>query len=143
MPLSEEEIELLRDSMLLLQEHKQLATSVFYENLFEIDPGLRPLFDDDLAEQSNKALFAFGAVVAQIHDLELCREMTRELAHRHVEYGVVPEHYPKVGEAVIATVAMVMEEAMTPQIETAWRNAYAAVASAMIETAYGEKVLSS
>lgn len=140
MPLSEEEIELLRDSMLLLQEHKQLATSVFYENLFEIDPGLRPLFDDDLAEQSNKALFAFGAVVAQIHDLELCREMTRELAHRHVEYGVVPEHYPKVGEAVIATVAMVMEDAMTPQIETAWRNAYAAVASAMIETAYGEKV---
>ncbi len=138
--LSDDEIELLRDSLFALQEQKQLAASVFYENLFEIDPSLRPMFEEDLTEQSNKALFAFGAVVAQIHDLDVCREMTRGLAKRHVGYGVLPEHYPKVGDAVIATVTMVMEDAMTPEIEAAWRKAYAAVAGAMIETAYVETV---
>ncbi len=136
MSLSEEEIELLHDSLLVMQEKKELAASVFYENLFEIDPSLRPMFGQDLTEQSNKALFAFGAVVAQIHDLDLCRDMTRGLAKRHVNYGVLPEHYPKVGDAVIATVVMVLEDAMTPQIEAAWRKAYSAVAGAMIETAY-------
>lgn len=138
MALSEEEIELLRDSLVYLQEHKQLATSVFYENLFEIDPSLRPMFDEDLVEQSNKALFAFGAVVAQIHDLDVCREMTRGLAARHVTYGVIPEHYPKVGAAVLATVVMVMGDAMTPQIGSAWQKAYDQIAAAMIETAYAE-----
>jgi len=138
MALSEDEIELLRDTLVYLQERKDLATSVFYENLFEIDPSLRPMFDDDLTEQSNKALFAFGAVVAQIHDVETCREMTRGLANRHVGYGVIPEHYPKVGAAVIATVSMVMGDAMTPHIASAWQKAYDQIAGAMIETAYAE-----
>ncbi len=136
MALSEDEIDLLRDSLVYLQERKQLATSVFYENLFEIDPSLRPMFDDDLAEQSNKALFAFGAVVAQIHNIDTCREMTRGLAARHVEYGVIPEHYPKVGAAVLATVSMVMGDAMTSEIATAWQKAYDQIAASMIETAY-------
>lgn len=138
MALSDDEIDSLQESLVYLQERKHLAASLFYENLFAIDPSLRPLFDDDLTEQSNKALFAFGAVVAQIHDIDLCREMTSGLARRHVGYGVTPEHYPKVGKAVILTVSMVMEEAMTPQIETAWQKAYDAVSSAMIETAYAE-----
>lgn len=136
MSLSDDEIDLLHDTLLILQERKELATSVFYENLFEIDPNLRPMFGEDLSEQSNKALFAFGAVVAQIHDLDVCREMTRGLATRHVGYGVLPEHYPKVGEAVILTVSRVMEDAMTSEIESAWQKAYDAIANAMIETAY-------
>jgi nitric oxide dioxygenase len=136
MSLSDDDIELLRDSLLIMQEKKELATSVFYENLFEIDPSLRLMFGEDLTEQSNKALFAFGAVVAQIHDLDACREMTRGLAARHVGYGVLREHYPKVGEAVVSTVTMVMDDAMTAEIENAWRKAYDAIANAMIETAY-------
>lgn len=138
MSLSDEDIELLRDSLLIMQEQKEFAASVFYENLFELDPTLRRMFDDDLAEQSSKAMFAFGAVVAQIHDIDACREMTRGLAIRHVEYGVLPEHYPTVGEAVVTTVAMVLQEAMTPEIEAAWQKAYAAVADAMIQTAYAQ-----
>lgn len=135
--LSEDEIDTLRDSLSYLQEHKELATSVFYENLFQIDPSLRPMFDEDLTEQSNKALFAFGAIVAQIHDLEICREMTRDLALRHVNYGVLPAHYASVGGAVLRTVEMVMGDAMTEEIAVSWQKAYNAVAAAMIETAYG------
>lgn len=37
MALEETEIELLRESLVYLQERKVLAASVFYENLFEID----------------------------------------------------------------------------------------------------------
>lgn len=135
--LSEDEIELLRDTLFYLQERKDLAASVFYENLFQIDPSLRPMFGEELTEQSNKALFAFGAIVAQIHDIDVCREMTRELAVRHVAYGVLPEHYASVGGAVIKTVEMVMDDAMTDEIARCWQNAYDAVAAVMIATAYG------
>lgn len=137
--LSDDEIDILRESLVVLQENKELGTSVFYENLFEVDPSLRPMFDEDLTEQSNKALFAFGAIVAQIPDLEVCREMTRELAVRHVAYGVLPEHYVSVGAAVIKTVEMVMGVAMSSEIAVSWQKAYDAVAAVMIETAYGAK----
>ncbi len=135
--LSEDEIDILGDSLSYLQGHKDLAACVFYENLFEINPSLRPMFDEDLTEQSNKALFAFGAIVAQIHDLDICREMTKELAVRHVSYGVLPEHYASVGGAVLRTVEMVMGDAMSDEIAVSWRKAYDSVAAAMIETAYG------
>lgn len=135
--LSEEEIDILRDSLIYLQDRKEFATSIFYENLFDVAPNLRPMFGEELTEQSNKALFAFGAIVAQIHDLDICRDLTRELAIRHVAYGVQPEHYASVGAAVIRTVEMVMGDAMTDDIATSWQKAYDAVAAAMIETAYG------
>lgn len=136
MALTEDEIEILRESLHQLQEHRQLAASVFYENLFVLDPSLRPMFDEDLTEQSNKALFAFGAVVAQIHDIEACRDMTKDLALRHLKYGVTPDHYALVGQAVLMTVSTVMGPAMTRDIEKAWQHAYDQVASAMIESAY-------
>jgi hemoglobin-like flavoprotein len=122
--LSDDEIDTLRDSLTYLQDRKELAASVFYENLFQIDPKLRIMFDEDLTEQSSKALFAFGAIVAQIHDLDVCREMTRDLAVRHVSYGVLPEHYASVGAAVIKTVEMVMDDAMTDEIAVSWQKAY-------------------
>ena len=138
MSMTDAEIDLLRETLGQLQRNKRLATEVFYENLFEIDPSLRALFDDDLPATADKVLFAFGAVVAQIHDLDLCRELSRDLANRHVSYGVKAEHYATVGKAVLVTVGMAMGERMSPEIEAVWRKAYAAVADVMIETAYGK-----
>jgi nitric oxide dioxygenase len=63
--------------------------------------------------------------------------MTADLALRHVAYGVKAADYASLGEAVMSTLAEVLDEAFTPDMEEAWRQAYAAIAAVMIETAYG------
>jgi hemoglobin-like flavoprotein len=137
MSLSEDQIDLLRGSLRVMQARKALLADIFYERLFEIDPGVRPLFSDDILTQTEKVIFAFGAVVAQIHDVEACREMTRELALRHVAYGVQPAHYGSVRRAVLRTLEEVFAEDFTPELAAAWGLAYDRIADAMVASAYG------
>ena len=142
MALSEDQIDLLRESLRVMHQRRDLVADIFYERLFEIDPGLRPLFVEDIETQTEKVLFAFGAVVAQIHDLDVCREMTDELARRHVDYGVRPTDYASVGAAVMQTLSEVFEDGFTPELSAAWREAYDCIADAMIQAAYGPEAQS-
>jgi hemoglobin-like flavoprotein len=135
--LSEDQIDLLRDSLRVMQARKQLLADIFYERLFEIDPSVRPLFSDDILAQTDKVIFAFGAVMAQIHDVDACREMTCELALRHVDYGVQAAHYATVRRAVMRTLEEVFAEDFTPELAHAWGLAYDRIAAAMIASAYG------
>jgi hemoglobin-like flavoprotein len=139
MALTEDDIDLLHHSLRILQERKERAASIFYARLFEMSPELRPMFTDDIIIQTEKAIFAFGAVVGQIQDLDNTRGLTYDLAVRHVSYGVKAEHYPLVGRAVLSVLAEVLEEEFTPAMEAAWRQAYAAISAAMIKAAYGPR----
>lgn len=136
MSLSDEDLDLLRHGLRFLQARKDVAASVFYDHLFRIAPETRPLFTEDIFVQTEKVMFAFAAVVGQIHDLDACRDMTRDLALRHVDYGVHPAHYALVGRAVMATLADVLEDDFSPEMEAAWQSAYDTIAGAMIASAY-------
>ena len=46
-----------------------------------------------------------------------------------------PEHYPVVGEVLIASMAEIAGSAWTPGYEQAWSGAFGIVAGAMIEGA--------
>ena len=59
----------------------------------------------------------------------------RKLGARHVAYGARPEHYPVVGEVLIASMAEVAGPAWRPHYEHAWAAAFDVVAGAMLEGA--------
>lgn len=136
MAISEDQLDLLRGSMRLVNARRPLMSAIFYERLFEIEPSFRRLFSGDLLAQTDKVMFALGAVLGQIHDVEACREMTRELAIRHVGYGVKADDYAKAGDAVLQTLSEVLEAEWSPELDAAWRAAYDRIAVAMIEAAY-------
>lgn len=137
MAFTDDEFDLLRHGLRLMSARKALAADIFYDRLFEIIPEVRPLFGDDILAQTEKVMISLGAIVAQIQNNEACRAMSFDLAIRHVQYGVEPWHYAKVGEAVMITFAEVLGPDFTPEMEDVWRRAYGAIAGAMIESAYG------
>ena len=57
------------------------------------------------------------------------------LGARHVAYGARPEHYPVVGEVLIASMRAIAGPAWTLEYEQAWAEAYGVVAATMIEGA--------
>lgn len=141
MALTDDEVDLLHLGLRLMEERKELAAALFYPRLFEIAPETRPMFSDDIIGQTQKTIFAFGAVVAQIHDLEGGDSLSADLARRHVAYGVEARHYPLVGRAVISILGEVLEEEFTPRMEAAWVKAYAEISRAMVKAAYGPEAL--
>ncbi|MEL7343831.1 MAG: globin family protein [Pseudomonadota bacterium] len=113
------------------------AAEIFYARLFEIAPEVKPLFTGDMAEQGKKLMMTLGVVVGGLKDLDALLPVAADLAKRHVGYGVLPEHYPLVGEALIFTLGKGLGEAFTPDVETAWVGAYGTLSGAMIDAAYG------
>jgi hemoglobin-like flavoprotein len=55
----------------------------------------------------------------------------RQLGARHVDYGVLPEHYETVGQALLDTLAQGLGPAFTGEVEEAWREAYMLIADTM------------
>ena len=109
---------------------------VFYGRLFEVAPAVRPLFaDTDLKRQKGMLLGALVLLRRSLRDLDSVIPKLRDMGARHVRYGARPEHYPVVGEILIASMAVIAGEAWTVEYELAWTEAFAVVAGVMLDGA--------
>ena len=109
---------------------------VFYARLFAVAPSVKPLFaGTDLKRQKAMLLAALVLLRRSLRDLESVTPALRELGARHVRYGAQTQHYPVVGEVLIASMAEVAGEAWTLEYERAWTEAFTIVAGAMLEGA--------
>jgi hemoglobin-like flavoprotein len=136
MSLPAEDIDALRASFAQLAPREREVAAMFYERLFELDPSLRRLFSGDMELQGAKMMSMLGAIVARIHDLEALAPIVSDLARRHVTYGVRPEHYAALGQALLWMLATALGPRFTPETEAAWQRAYAALSQAMRQSAY-------
>lgn len=109
---------------------------IFYARLFAAAPAVKPLFaGTNLKKQKTMLLGTLVLLRKSLRDLDAIVPKLRELGARHVAYGARPEHYPLVGEVLIASMAEIAGEAWRPEYEDAWSAAFAIVAGAMIDGA--------
>jgi hemoglobin-like flavoprotein len=111
--------------------------STFYAELFAIDPSLRPMFKGDIVAQGEKLLNMLAYLVDNLATPDTMMAAARELALRHVGYGVEERHYTFVGTALLRTLQHELGPAFTPDARAAWMAAYRELSNAMRETAYG------
>ena len=95
-----------------------------------------PLFAAaDLKRQKTKLLSTLVLLRNSLRDLNAIIPNHRKLGARHVGYGAQPEHYSVVGETLIAAMASTAGRAWLSEHESAWRDAFAVVAAAMLDGA--------
>lgn len=109
------------------------AATLFYDKLFELDPGLRPLFPSDLSEQKKKLMMTLGFAIGSLSRPDSLLPALRQLGKRHAGYGVKDEHFATVGAALLWTLEQGLGEAWTPETAEAWTTVYGVVASTMKE----------
>lgn len=116
----------------LLSEQGPEAGAAFYRRLFEIDPALEPLFATSIREEQIRKLTSMLDLIVHWLDLpERLVPVLKQLGARHATYGVMDEHYGKVGSALIATLEERLGPKFTPEIRSAWTEAYMLIASLM------------
>jgi hemoglobin-like flavoprotein len=129
-------IELLESSFSIVKEHATEFTETFYTNLFTDYPEVKPLFINSHMEEQGKKLFS--SLVMTIDSLrkpELLAATLRGLGTRHIKYGVLPQHYPMVGNSLLKSLESSLEHAWTDDVKQAWIWAYTAVTQLMLEGA--------
>ena len=112
------------------------AAALFYRRLFEIDPGLRPLFAGvDMDAQHRKLVQGLSAVVEGLDDIDRLRSQLETLGRRHIAYGATAKHYDSVGSALLWTLEQGLGDAWNEAAEAAWREAYGLIAGIMQDAA--------
>jgi hemoglobin-like flavoprotein len=111
------------------------AAALFYQNLFDADPSLKPLFKGNMEEQGKKLMQMIGAAVAKLGDLDVLVPILQSLAKRHVGYGVQEAHYATVGAALLKTLEQGLGLAFTPQVKASWATVYGVMSSVMVAAA--------
>jgi methyl-accepting chemotaxis protein len=130
------QVELLETSFDLIAPDGDRLMDTFYARLFETAPAVKPLFaGTDLRKQKSMLLGALVLLRKSLRDLDAIVPKLRDMGARHVAYGARPEHYPVVGEVLIAAMAEVAGAAWRPEHEAAWAAAFGVVAGAMLDGA--------
>lgn len=129
--MTNEEIQLVQRSWNRVLPIKDDAAALFYRRLFELDPGLRPLFTGSMEQQGARLMQMITAAVNGLDRLEALRPVVRQLGERHGTYGVRDEHYDTVASALLWTLEQGLGEEFTPAVKAAWIEVYGVLASIM------------
>jgi hemoglobin-like flavoprotein len=141
--MTPEQIALVQSSFKRLGPDLPALTTRFYQELFERDPALRPLFTTDMGEQRVKFAQKLTEIVWSMPRLGELLVHTRALGARHVGYGVRAMDYQTVGDALIAAIAAVLGEEFDAQTREAWTLAFNIVAETMLEGAASARPIGS
>lgn len=121
----------IRKSFAQLESQGSVPALVFYRRLFEIDPKLRPMFKTDIEIQAAKLFDMLGVLITHLERTALLEAELRLMGQRHAGYGVQPEHYSTVGQALLDMLEETLRKDFTPAVREAWIALYGAVSSTM------------
>jgi NAD(P)H-flavin reductase/hemoglobin-like flavoprotein len=111
-----------------------LCAGDFYGYLFAACPHLREMFPPQMTVQNERLFAALLKMVSLLDRPDALARYLGQLGADHRKYGVRPEHYAPVGEALLRTLRRHCP-AWGPAAEEAWATAYAAASDLMISGA--------
>jgi len=99
--LKQETIQIIKATVPVLEVHGVAITKTFYKNMFQAHPELLNIFNHTNQEQGRQQTALANTVYAaavHIENLEAILPAVMLIAHKHRSLGILPEHYPIVGE---------------------------------------------
>lgn len=135
MALTPKQIELVKATVPVVQEHGFAITTLFYGNVIGENPALNNIFNhtNQVNHHQPRALAgALFAYAANIDNLAVLGPAVERIAQKHASLFIQPEHYPIVGKYLLAAMGEVLGPALTPDILDAWTAAYTQLADVLI-----------
>lgn len=133
--LSQQTIDIVKSTAPILDEHGETLTKHFYKRMFSHNPEVAPFFNpaNQAGGTQQRALAAaICAYAANIDNLEVLGGAVELIAHKHASLQIKPEHYPIVGENLLASIREVLGEGATDDVINAWGEAYGFLADILI-----------
>jgi nitric oxide dioxygenase len=130
MALTTRQTQLVQSSFTALLRDVNSAARTLYDRLVELDPSFVSMFKHaDTLVQGRQFIRMVLTTVAALENPGKFTLRIHELAQRHAEYGVQPEHYRLMSDAVIWTLGRRLGTTFTPEAQAAWATLYDDVAA--------------
>jgi hemoglobin-like flavoprotein len=133
--MTEEQIMLVKNSWKTFRNvDAGVIGDLFYSKLFLDHPRLQKMFPS-VEQQHRKLIDMLSYIVSRIDKPETMMEDIKALGIRHEGYGVKPEHYKLVGDALLWTIERGMGKDWNNAMKAAWTAFYSMIATTMIAAA--------
>jgi hemoglobin-like flavoprotein len=129
--MTSQEVNLIKTSFARIEPIAETAAALFYERLFELDPGLRRLFSGDMNEQGRKLMQMIAVAVKGLDRLDQLIPAVQALGARHSGYGVQDQHYETVGTTLLWTLEKGLGADFTAETREAWIKVYSVLSQTM------------
>jgi nitric oxide dioxygenase len=133
--LDPQTIQTVKATAPVVARHAEEITRRFYTLMFAQNPQVRVFFNQAHQHSGGQQKALAGAIcayAANIDNLGALGPAVELIAQKHCSLGVKAEHYPIVGKHLLAAIKDVLGNAVTPEIITAWGNAYGFLADILI-----------
>ena len=131
--MTKEQILLIKKTWSVFREiDPVLIGDVFYSKLFFDTPHLENLFHTPKEDQSKKLVEMLSVIVGRLDSLEELTEEIKQLAIRHVQYGVKEQHYKAVGTALLWTLQQGLGSDWNEKVKEAWAACFQILSDTMI-----------
>lgn len=125
--MNQNTIDIVKSTAPVLQQHGETLTRHFYQRMFSHNPEVGPFFNPANQAEGTQQRALAGAIcayAANIDNLEVLGGAVELIANKHASLMVKPEHYPIVGENLLASIKEVLGDGATDQVIDAWAEAY-------------------
>lgn len=129
--LTTDTVTIVKQTIPVLQEHGEALTRHFYQRMFQHNPEVKAFFNPAHQAAGTQQRALAGAICAYAQHIDnpaALADAVELIAQKHVSLGIKPEHYPIVGENLLASIREVLGEAATDDIINAWAEAYGVLA---------------
>jgi hemoglobin-like flavoprotein len=130
--MTSEQIAIVRKTWARIAPVTDRVAALFYERLFELDPGARGLFGTtDLRDHGRKLTQRLAAILDLLDRPDELLTAVGELGRRHAMHGVGWRHYGMAADALFTALECCLGPGFNPDARAAWSLAYWTVARAM------------
>jgi hemoglobin-like flavoprotein len=134
--MTDEQIALVKKTWKIFREiDPVLIGDVFYSKLFIEMPQVKHLFKTSREVQSKKLIDMLSMIVGRLDRLEELTSDIKQLAIRHVGYGVKLSHYRVVGVSLLWTLQQGLGADWNQEVQAAWEACYRLLSDTMIRAA--------
>ena len=127
-----EQLQLVLQSLTVIQPLADKITNDFYHRLFEVEPATRGLFKGDMERQGAMLMTTLSLAVNGLSSIEDIQPAVQGLGDRHFGYGVKPEYFPPFRESFIWALEQHLGDKFTPELKSAWTEAFDSLSAAMM-----------
>jgi hemoglobin-like flavoprotein len=135
--MTPEQLELVRATLVEVEEDPDAFGARFYERLFASDPDARALFPERMADQRRKLVEELALLAGMVSDMPAFVERAREMGARHCRHGVRSSHYVVMERALLLAFADLLGPRWDRATLLAWQRLYRLMAETMLEGSAG------
>lgn len=123
--MTEDEIVMVRESWTRLAPTAEAVAHRFYDLLFEADPALAHAFSGtDMKAQKLRLAGAISLSVDNLDQPEVLGHALQDLGARHAGYAVAERDFQMVGQTLLTTLAIELDEIWSEAHGNAWLSAW-------------------